>query len=159
MSDVAALARVEVVARHDFFVAWFTGRAAAAAMGEAARAFAPDMRRIAPDGRVQDAEEVVAMLRAAEGTRGPSFTIHVDVREARALGQGLALVIYDEHQMLDGTRTARRASALLGLDASAPGGVAWRHLQETWIDPALGCLRRDPRQAAADGRPNTENLP
>ena len=138
MSDVAALARVEVVARHDFFVAWFTGHAAVAAMDEAARAFASDMGRIAPDGRVQDRGEVVAMLRAAGGTRGPSFAIRVEVREARVLGQGLALVVYDEHQVLDGTRTARRASALFGLDARAPGGVAWRHLQETWIDPAPG---------------------
>jgi len=148
MSGIDALASAEVVARHDFFVAWFTGNADAAAMEEAARAFAPDMRRIGPEGRVQDAGEVIAMLRAGRATRAEGFAIRVEVREARALGGGLALVIYDEHQADGAARTARRASALFGVDAAAPGGVAWRHLQETWIDPP-----NDPDPGAAPGRP------
>lgn len=136
---MAALAREEVVARHGFFVAWFTGEAGAAAMEESARAFAPDFCRVGPDGRVQDAEEVIAMLRGAQATREADFAIRVEVHDARALGTDLALVLYDEHQALDGAaRPARRASALLGLDPHAPSGVAWLHLQETWIDPALG---------------------
>lgn len=136
---MATLAREEVAARHGFFVRWFTGRAEEAAMEEAARAFAPDFRRLAPDGRVQDRGAVIAMLREARGTRERGFAIRVEVHDARALGADLALVLYDEHQAEGGAaRPARRASALLGLDARAPGGVAWRHLQETWIDPAPG---------------------
>ena len=115
------------------------GRAEEAAMEESTRAFAPDFRRVAPDGRVQGRGEVIAMLRQARGTRERGFAIRVEVREARSLDADLALVLYDEHQVEGGAaRPSRRASALLGLDARAPGGVAWRHLQETWIDPAPG---------------------
>lgn len=138
MSDLAAQAVREVVERHDFFVAWFTGRADEAEMEQSARAFAQDFRRIGPEGRVQDARAVIAMLRGAQRSRAPGFAIRVEVVEARLLGAGLALVLYDEHQAMDGARTARRASAVLSPDASAPLGVSWRHLQETWIDPAAG---------------------
>jgi hypothetical protein len=138
MTDVAALAEAEVEARHRFFVAWFIGQGPDAALEESARAFAPDMRRIAPDGRVQSADEVVAMLRAARSTHAADFSIRIEVRQSRSLTDGLALVVYDELQSEGGRRTARRASALFGVDPGAPGGVAWRHLQETWIDPAPG---------------------
>jgi hypothetical protein len=138
MTDVATLAEEEVAERHRFFVAWFTGRGPDAALEESARAFAPDMRRIAPDSRVQTAGEVVAMLRSARAIHAADFAIRIEIRESRALSDRLALVVYDELQSEGDRRTARRASALFGVDPGAPGGVAWRHLQETWIDPAAG---------------------
>jgi hypothetical protein len=138
MTGVTTLAEDEVTERHRFFVAWFTGRGPDAALEESARAFALDMWRIAPDGRVQSTEEVVAMLASARGTHAADFAIRIEIRESRALGDQLALVVYDELQSEGGHRTARRASALFGVDPGAPEGVVWRHLQETWIDPAPG---------------------
>ncbi|EYD76023.1 hypothetical protein Rumeso_02452 [Rubellimicrobium mesophilum DSM 19309] len=138
MTELEALALEEVAERHRFFVDWFTGRGPEMALEECARAFAPDFRRIGPDAREQAADEVVAMLRAARGRRGAGFVIRVVPRATRDLGGGLALVVYDELQEDGAERTARRASALFAADPSAPGGVVWRHLQETWIDPAPG---------------------
>jgi len=138
MTELETLAVEEVIARHRFFVTWFTGRGPDSALDEAARAFAADMRRIGPDARVQTADEVVAMLRSARGTRADGFAIGIDVQASRRLADGLALVVYDELQSDGAARTARRASAIFGADANAPGGVAWHHLQETWIDPAPG---------------------
>jgi hypothetical protein len=136
MTAVTTLAEEEVAARHRFFVAWFTGRGPDAALAEAARAFAPDMCRIGPDGRVQSAEEVLTMLRAARATHADDFVIRIEIRESRSLADGLVLVVYDELQSESRRHTARRASALFSVDPEAPGGVAWRHLQETWIAPA-----------------------
>lgn len=133
--DLLAAARAEVIARHDFFVGWFTGQLPQAAMDASARAFAPDMQMIPPDGRMIDAAQVIAMLQAARGMRAADFSIRVEIGSARLLG-ALALVVYDEHQSLEGRHTSRRSSALFSADPDAPEGVVWRHLQETWIGNA-----------------------
>ena len=130
--DLRLAAPAEVIARHAFFVEWFTGRADAAAMEASARAFAPDMRMVAPDGRVMTTAQVVAMLRTAQATRAPDFQIAVVVHDLRIVGE-LALVVYDERQSTGGATTLRRSTALLSADAGAPEGAVWRHLHETWI--------------------------
>lgn len=130
--DILAAARAEVINRHAFFVGWFTGKLPDAVMADAARVFAPDMRMIPPDGTVLHRADVMAMLQAARNTRTAGFVIEVDVRDARMLGD-MALVIYDEHQVIEGVKTARRSSALFSADEGAPEGVVWRHVHETWI--------------------------
>ena len=49
--------------------------------------------------------------------------------------RGLALATYEERQRCAGAITRRRSSALFAPAATAPGGVTWLHLQETWIAP------------------------
>lgn len=131
--DLIELAKTEIINRHHFFVEWFTGRAPETAMLVAARAFAPDMRMIEPGGSMIGTDEITSMIAGARGQRPPDFEIWVDMIEARLIGEDTALVIYDEHQKVDGAKTARRSSAVFSADASAPEGVVWRQLQETWI--------------------------
>ena len=103
-----------------------------AAMADTARAFAPDMQMIGPSGGLATGPQVVAMLQGLKNKRGPDFAIRVALQAERMVGD-MALIVYDEHQVIDGARTARRASALFSADANAPEGVVWRHLQETWV--------------------------
>ncbi|WP_394687892.1 hypothetical protein [Hoeflea sp.] len=131
--DLITKAKAEVVNRHHFFVEWFTGRAPEAEMRSALQAFAPDMTMIEPDGSMIGSAQVKAMIEGARGKRPADFEIRVDVVEARQIGESVALVIYDEHQVIDGQKSARRSSALFSADSDAPEGVVWRHLQETWI--------------------------
>jgi len=130
--DLLMAARAEVINRHAFFVGWFTGILQDTAMEASARAFAPDMLMVGPDGQMITADQVVAMLRNARAKRASDFVIRVAVREARLLGDA-ALIVYDEHQESAGAKTARRSSALFTADPDAPEGVVWRHLQETWL--------------------------
>jgi hypothetical protein len=132
--DIARRAEAEVVARHAFFVEWFTGRAPQSEMDVSARAFAPDMRMIEPDAAEQDHAAVLAMLQGAKGRRPADFAIAVVMRRTRTLAPDLALVTYDEHQTIGGEKTARRSTAVFSRDEAAPEGVVWRFLQETWID-------------------------
>ena len=129
--DLYAAATAEVIARHAFFVNWFTGRCDAPEMDSSARAFAPDMLMISPDGSMATAPQVVAMLQSARASRDPDFAIQIEVVATQPLGD-LALVIYDEHQQTRGVKTQRRSSALFSPDSQAPQGVVWRHLHETW---------------------------
>lgn len=131
--ELVERAKAEVVNRHVFFVEWFTGRAPETDMHATARAFAPDMKMIEPDGKMIGREEITTMVARARNRRPADFEIRVDLIEARPIGNDAALVIYDEHQVIDGVRSARRSTALFSADDAAPEGVVWRQLQETWI--------------------------
>ncbi|SOE16475.1 hypothetical protein SAMN05877838_1344 [Hoeflea halophila] len=131
--DLIARAQAEVVNRHKFFVEWFTGRAPDAELAVSLRAFAPDMVMIEPDANTIGTAEIAAMITGARGKRPADFEIRVELIAARELAQGIALVVYDEHQVIDGQKTARRSSAVFSADPEAPEGVVWRQLQETWI--------------------------
>jgi len=131
--DLIARAQSEVIKRHEFFVEWFTGRAAEDDLAISLRAFAPDMVMIEPDSNTIGTEEIVAMITSARGKRPADFEIRVELIAARQISEDVALVVYDEHQVIDGQKSARRSSAVFSADADAPEGVVWRQLQETWI--------------------------
>lgn len=133
--DLITRAQAEVVNRHHFFVEWFTGRAGEAELETSLRAFAPDMVMIEPDANTIGRDEVVAMVTGARGKRPADFEIRVELISARLIGSDIVAVVYDEHQVIDGEKSARRSSAVFSADKDAPEGVVWRHLQETWIAP------------------------
>lgn len=131
--DLIARAQAEVVNRHHFFVEWFTGRASEAELKASLRAFAPDMVMIEPDANTIGTDEITAMITNARGKRPADFEIRVELISARLIGSEIVAVVYDEHQVIAGAKSARRSSAVFSADPEAPEGVVWRHLQETWI--------------------------
>jgi len=131
--DLIARAQAEVVKRHDFFVEWFTGRATEAELQTSIRAFAPDLVMIEPDSNTIGTDQIVDMITSARGMRPADFEIRVELIASRQISDDVALVIYDEHQLIDDQKSARRSSAVFSADPGAPEGVVWRQLQETWI--------------------------
>ena len=91
------------------------------------------MVMIEPDANTIGREKVVSMVTNARGKRPADFEIRVELISARFIGSDSVAVVYDEHQVIDGEKTARRSSAVFSADPGAPEGVVWRHLQETWI--------------------------
>jgi hypothetical protein len=132
--DLQTRAWDEVVARHAFFVDWFTGKAPDAAMHETARCFASDFHMIAPDGHMLERDAVLSMLQGARGSRTDGrFAIEVALRQTSRPATDLALIVYDEMQSTEDGFTKRRSTAVFASDRQAPSGVVWRHLHETWI--------------------------
>ena len=132
--DLATLAAREVVALHEFFVAWF--RPGPAPDFRACEgAFHPDFRMVTPEGRLLGRSEIIQGIQASRGRLAASLTI--EILEIRTLWQegDAALLAYIEQQYREGRTTRRRSSALLLRAASAPRGILWRHLQETWESP------------------------
>ena len=132
--DLAELAAREVVALHEFFVAWF--RPGPAPDFRACEgAFHPDFRMVTPEGRMLGRAEIIQGIQASRGRLAASLTI--DILDSRTLWQegDAALLAYIEQQYREGRTTRRRSSALLLRAASAPRGILWRHLQETWESP------------------------
>ena len=135
---LAEAALAEIAALHRFFVAWFTGRCPKRreAFARVADALAPGFVQIDPAGRERRRGPLLAALRAAHGSRaGEPFAIRIVRPKIRLVRRGLALATYEERQQSGGATTRRRSSALFAPAAAAPGGVAWLHLQETWIAP------------------------
>ncbi|MBX6321645.1 MAG: hypothetical protein IRY94_07455 [Rhodospirillaceae bacterium] len=139
----------EIEGLHRFFEDWFLGRCPddAATFARCADALAADFVRIGADGRVERRAGLIRALRAAHGCHaGTVFAIRIRRSTVRLTHRGLALATYEEWQRHGERTTGRRSTALLAAAPGAPAGVAWLHLQETWI------AGRDRRLTAAPAR-------
>ena len=134
LRDLADLAWEEVVALHAFFEIWFRESESVMDFSEVEAAIGKDFRLISPDGNTDEGSTVVSWIRDARGSRGPDFTIVVSDPLVVWAGDGAALLEYTEQQYRDGRMTRRRSTALFLANSSAPRGVVWRHLQETWME-------------------------
>lgn len=130
----AAACRQEVEALHDFFAAWFQGQlpATEANFARFAGAMHPDFHIIAPSGELTALPELAARLRTAHG-RQPTIAIWTTNHRCHFQFGDQALVSYEEWQSNGATRTGRLSTALLQLDATAPAGIRWLHVHETWL--------------------------
>jgi len=76
---------------------------------------------------------VCEFVREAGSTYEPgTFAIRIENVEAIELRERRAVVRYDEWQDTPEGTNGRRSTALFG---PRSGGVEWRYLQETWLDP------------------------
>jgi hypothetical protein len=140
MSDAASLEQLaidEIVALHAFFVAWLrSGPPSAHEFRRCEGALAADFRIITPDGQAHGRDAILNRIRSARGTAGDAFDIRiVDPRAVWSDGNAI-LLEYVEEQYRDGRTTRRRSTGLLTRNSTAPNGIEWRHVQETWMDAA-----------------------
>jgi hypothetical protein len=133
-ADLASLAWQEVVALHAFFEAWLREGDQPMDFSEVEAAIGRDFRMISPDGTIEEREAVVLWVKNSRGSRGPDFTILALDPHPIWSGDGAVLLEYTEQQYRAGKTTRRRSTALFLANPSAPRGVEWRHLQETWLD-------------------------
>lgn len=132
---VAAAIR-EIEASHDFFVRWFLGTAEEAEFALWLRTTHPEFRLTTPGGAMLGCEAIVEWIGAARGSMRSRFEIAVEDIEPIHVGADAVLLIYVERQYRDGRTTRRQSMAFFLRDDSAPRGVVWRHLQETWLQAA-----------------------
>ncbi|CAK0879803.1 unnamed protein product [Prorocentrum cordatum] len=146
MMDPAAAVQAcerEVVALHEFFVAWFAGRLHDAAFDEFLQRFSDDFEMVTPDGTKVDKARLGGM-RGAKGSNG-AWQIHIHVRLSAVPRSGGRYVTgtYLELQQgaghgssagADRSTNGRISTPLLELDAGVrPHGVRWLRLAETWL--------------------------
>lgn len=128
--------RDEIIQLHEFFERWYLGELADtdAEFERCSRALAPDFLWISPDGDIHEGGNVLPIIRQAHGSR-KSFRLWVEGPVCRMARDNLYLFTYEEWQQSEGTTTRRISSALLQSQPSAPNGVVWLHVHETWADP------------------------
>ena len=133
MSALIDMAKAEVLARHAFFVAWFTGKAGTDRMAETARAFAPDFQMLWPDMGLDNRETLLAKLQAARGQSPANYDIQITFVHTGLINADTALIICDERQTVGDTNNARRMTAVFTPAPDAPEGVHWRHVHQSWL--------------------------
>ncbi len=123
----------EIEASHDFFVRWFLGTAGDDEFALWLRTTAPEFRLTTPDGAMLDLDAIRPWIAGAKGSQTTRFEIGIEDVEAIHASADAVLLIYVERQYREGRTTRRQSMALFLKDESAPRGVVWRHLQETWL--------------------------
>jgi len=133
-----AKAVAEVRARHAFFAEWFAGRSEEGRLDTAMTAFAADFRHVAPDGVERDRTQLASLLETLRGSR-PEAGFDIAVEFPRVVFESAdgAVVTYVEVQSR-GDPPRRISTAVFTVDARAPHGVLWRHVQETRLAPEAG---------------------
>jgi hypothetical protein len=132
--SLLACAETEIVGLHEFFVHWFASPAAADGDFERCElVLDEDFGRIAPNGHFYRRAEMIEQIRTARGLTDASFQIAIEEIAPIWQSGDAILLHYVEIQLRGGSRTRRRSSVLFLRRATAPNGVVWRHLHETWI--------------------------
>ena len=140
--SVAAHCEREVRELHTFFEAWFNGTVPSTddAFSRLPAVLAPDFKLVSPSGRCIDRDQVIELVRtnhpdfkatppdAEVEIRIDRFTVHLETAD-------FILVRYQEWQARGGPATGRQSSAVFRVNDSAPLGLQWIHLHETWITP------------------------
>lgn len=120
----------EVRELHVFFERWFAGTADPEEL-ERLDVLGDTFQMVAPDGRLQACNEVRSAIELAFGRR----PMQIEIRNVRV--HPIAPVgVYEEWQTIDGHVTGRVSSAVMGNNPSAPNGLLWLHLHETWLPDA-----------------------
>jgi hypothetical protein len=132
----------EIDELHQFFQDWFTGSIpqTEANFARVTAALAPGFVLISPDGALAEYATVIDWLRKGYGTR-PGFRLWVEKIVPRYAASDLALVTYEEWQQRDDRITARLSSAIFRHCPTAPNGVEWLYVHETWLPESGLALR------------------
>ncbi|TPL84820.1 DUF4440 domain-containing protein [Mesorhizobium sp. B2-3-14] len=127
-------ASAEVVALHRFFVDWFVAsRADKVDFGRFEAVMGEGLTMIAPGGQILDRDAVIDHVRSSRATCDDGFAISIeDIRPGWQNGDTI-VVLYVEAQLRAGKHSRRQSSAVFTTRSSAPNGVQWRHLHETWL--------------------------
>jgi hypothetical protein len=124
----------EVVATCADIEAWFSGRAAPAALAGLMARFSPPFSMVTLQGARIDLATLQAMFAQSHGKR-PGLHIEIDELEEIHAGSEGAIVTYRERQSDGaGNDSVRRSTAVFERDAS--GRIVWRHLHETPVAAA-----------------------
>lgn len=127
-------ASAEVLDFHRFFEGWYDAATAGDIdFGRCERTFGQAFRMIPPTGRIFDRNETIELIRTNRASFRGDFTIEIsDIRASFETDDAIVLT-YVEAQSRAGKYSRRQASALFTASSSAPNGVEWQHLHETWL--------------------------
>lgn len=130
MSTRAAVER-EIVEVHEFFEQHYLGTDRG--LGRIESVFADDMTFVGPDATESDRSTVIEMVRAGFAH---TDSLKIGIEDVRVLVESDELVLaryVESHELA--SRTNRRLSTVVfRRDESAPNGLLWVSVHETWLD-------------------------
>jgi hypothetical protein len=88
---------------------------------------------IPPTGSIFDRDATIELIRSNKSSFNGDFSIEIEDIRSGWEAADMIVVTYIEAQVKGGKSSRRQASALFTSSSSAPNGVEWRHLHETWL--------------------------
>ncbi len=127
--------RHEIEELHRFFEGWFTGQLTKtpSVLARLTTALADEFEIIHPGGQVTSRDALLKVIEEAHASQAGSYEIWIDKIRVRKLGNDVYFAVYEEWQRIEGTARGRLSTALFRVQPETPLGVAWVHLQETWL--------------------------
>jgi hypothetical protein len=121
----------EIEALHVQFEQWFAG--STDDFERIRSSMADDFTFSSPGADVVESAALLAGLLASHG----SIDIRIRIKNVtvRWSDESSILATYEEWQDHPGYTAARQSTVLFTEDESAPGGLLWRHVHETWKVP------------------------
>lgn len=130
--DVAA----EIARLHQFFIDWFNGVVPKTTeeFAKFSDATSDEFVMVPPSGAMVGIKQLAQGLFNAHNQR-PGLDIAVKKMKVQHQMGDFYLATYEEWQLEKGETEwkGRVSSALLSVDESAPAGLMWHHVHETWL--------------------------
>jgi hypothetical protein len=134
-TDIGARAEREVGEVEAFLQAWIGGSVddSPATFARFGDVLAPGFHIIPPIGYDPlDRHGIIEYMLRQHGT-DPATTRWVENARTGYVGNGVAVVVYEEWQVRDGERKGSIISAFFREASNTPNGVQWTHIHETTI--------------------------
>ena len=133
-ADAAVLVRREIGELHAFFEQWLAGKLpeTADAFARVEAVLAPDFTLVAPSGQETDRATIAVRLRGLWNTR-PRVRIWIEQFRLLLDAPPLLVARYEEWQEGSAGNTRRISTAVFRAAPTAPNGVQWVRVHETWI--------------------------
>ncbi len=128
MTELRAAAIAEIEELHVAFERWFSGETDSLERVE--EVLSDDFTMVPPGGQTVERADLIAGLKKAHGVAPLSIEIRKPV--VRWEGADALLVSYEEWQKTPGESNGRQSIVLFERNPSAPNGLTWVHVQETW---------------------------
>ena len=120
----------EIVELHDFFDGVFNGTRSD--LERLSGVLAEGFSLVGPSGAVMDRAGTIAAIEAAQGAR---LGLRVSTEDHALLVEqgGVIVASYVEVHTTDDEQTRRLTTVVFTTDRSAPNGLRWERVHETWL--------------------------
>ncbi len=124
----------EVIALHQFFEGWLKGELPKdqSVYTRFVNVVGAGFVLISPNGTLTEREPLLKSLYEAHSSR-QNFRIWIEKPQLHHQHGDITVITYEEWQEIDGKMTARLSTAIFCDSSSAPNGVVWLHVHETWM--------------------------
>lgn len=128
----------EIVELHQFFEEWFNGRIGQDehSFARFASVLAPSFCMVTPGGVMIAQAEILRRVYAGwASSRGDESPMRIWIENARVIEDSapIAVMSYEEWQQSKGETRGRLSTAVFRALDSAPNGVIWVCVHETWL--------------------------
>lgn len=133
--SMVAKCKKEVFDLHRYFQDWFRGDIAnnSGNQQRLSNSFDPLCELVTPNGSIDSFDAINGRFMEAYKVF-PDAKVWIDGFVPMSVTEDRVLVKYKEWREIDGVTTVRMSSCLFSKEDTAPNGVKWLYIHETWLD-------------------------